>query len=392
MTIKPALRISSLSAYAFAAVEEQVNKLRDQGIDPIDFGVGDPTDPTPELIRRACAKGLDDHATSGYPSYIGGLEYRTAVAEWTARRFDVALDPQTEICASIGSKEAVFNLANGFVDPGDLVLVTSPGYPPATRGTLFAGGEVHVLPLTPENQFLPDLDAIPAEIAARAKMLWINYPNNPTGKVAPPAFFEKAVAFCREHDILLASDEAYTEIYFGETPPSALQFGREGVLVFQSLSKRSSMTGYRIGWVAGDEALVSVFKKVKTNIDSGTPTFIQQAAIAALADEQHVVEARGRYQAKRDLMVRALADAGLPECRPDATLYIWQRTPEGMTSTDLALRLLDPSVAVVATPGEWISAPGPDGKNPGEGFVRFALVPNIEDCQRAAERIAAALS
>ncbi len=392
MAIQPAQRIASLSEYAFAAVDAKVTELKEKGIAPIDFGVGDPIDPTPELVRRACQQAVDQRATSGYPSYIGAPEYRQAVSEWNAKRFDVSLDPATEICATVGSKEAVFNVAQGVVDPGDLVLVTSPGYPPATRGTLFAGGEVHVLALTPANNFLPELDRIPTEVAQRAKMLWINYPNNPTGRVAPDSFLEQAVAFCREHDILLASDEAYTEIYFDKQPSSVLQFGREGILVFQSLSKRSSMTGYRIGWVAGDEELVSVFKKVKTNIDSGTPTFIQDAAIAALSDETHVAEARDRYRAKGDLMVKALTEAGLPECRPEGTLYLWQRTPEGMTSTDLALRLLDPAVAVVATPGEWISVPGADGVNPGEGFIRFALVPDIEDCRLAAERIAAVLS
>ena len=268
-----------------------------------------------------------------------------------------------------------------------MVLGPNPGYPPYSRGTRFAEGEYVPYPLLPERGFLPDLAAIPEAVAERAKILWICYPNSPTGAVAPPAFFEEAVRWCRERDIVLASDEAYSEIYFTAEPPhSALESGREGVIAIFSLSKRSAMTGWRVGWVAGDERVVSIFRKVKTNIDSGTPTFVQDAAAAALADEDHVAGFREEYRGKRDLIVRAFSDLGLPDCTPASTLYVWQRVPAGTTSVQFAKRLLDPEVAIVVTPGSWISQEV-DGSKPGEGYVRLALVPTLEECERAAERI-----
>jgi LL-diaminopimelate aminotransferase len=388
MEIVASKRVRSIGGYAFAEVEKEVEKLRAQGISPTDFGVGDPTDPTPEVVRRACQAAVDVHAASGYPSYVGAPEYREAVAAWTRRRFGVALDPRSEITSTIGSKEGVFHFAEGFVDPGDVVLCPNPGYPPYYRGTLFAEGEPWPFPVRAEDDFLPDLEEVPADVVRRAKALWINYPNSPTGKVAPPEYLERCVAFARRHGLILCSDEAYTEIYFtDEAPRTALEFGREGVLVFQSLSKRSMMTGYRVGWVAGDERIVSVFKKVKTNIDSGTPSFVQDAAIAALADESHVAAMREEYRRRRDALAEGLAAAGLPRCVPEGTIYLWQRVPEGMTSAEFARRLLAPEVAVVCTPGSWISQKGADGSNPGEGYVRFALVPSLEATRAAAARI-----
>ena len=384
-------RIATLPNYAFAEVDAAVTTLREQGIEPIDFGVGDPSDPTPAFIRRACQEGVDRHAASGYPSYVGSPAFREAVANWTQRRFGVELDPATEIASSVGSKEAIFNAAEAFVDPNDVVLCPTPGYPPYQRGTLFAEGQAVHIPLREQDGFLPDLDAIPSAICARAKLLWINYPNSPTGRVATLAELQSMVNWARKHNIIVCSDEAYSEIYFTDTPPpTALQCGKDGVLVFQSLSKRSMMTGYRIGWVAGDPALVGAFKQLKTNIDSGTPWFVQDAAVAALGDETHVAEARDLYRTRRDLMVEALAAAGLPPVRCEGTFYLWQRIPEHLgTGLDFAKQLLAPEVAVVCTPGAWISTPLPDGSNPGESYVRFALVASLEDTQRAAERIAA---
>jgi len=380
-------RVRSIGGYAFAEVDSEVARLKAAGISPIDFGVGDPTVATPEPIRRACQEGVDARASSGYPSYVGSLEYREAVAAWMKRRFGVSLDPATQICSTIGAKEAVFHFAEGFVDPGDVVLAPSPGYPPYSRGTLFAEGRTFFYPLLQANGFLPDFSRIPEDVARAAKILWVNYPHNPTGACAPAALYEEAIRFCRRHDLILASDEAYSEIYYGEPPPSALQFGTEGVVVFQSLSKRSAMTGYRVGFVAGDPKIIDVFKKVKTNIDSGTPTFIQDAAIAALSDEGHVARMREEYREKRDLLVEALVDAGLERCAPAGTLYVWQRVPEGMTSVEFAKRLLAPEVAIVTTPGAWVGDPCEGGLNPGESYVRFALVPSLEDTRRAAERI-----
>lgn len=386
MKIQPSRRLSELTGYAFAEIDKKVVELTSRGITVIDFGVGDPTEPTPEVVRQAIKRGVDARATSGYPSYVGAAEFRAAIAAWTERRFNVALDPEREICASIGAKEAVFHFPEAFIDPGDVVLVPNPGYPPYARGTRFAEGQVHYLNLLPGNGFLPDLDAIPSDVLKKAKLLWINYPNNPTGAVAPRSFYEKVVAFGRKHGIVVASDEAYTENFYAAPPPSVLEFAREGVVAFQSLSKRSCMTGYRVGWVAGDRAIVAAFKKLKTNIDSGTPTFIQDAAIAALADERDIEQLRALYRKKRDLICDAFVAAGLPECRPEATLYVWQQVPKGYTSLSFAEKLLDPVIAAVVTPGSWISEATPAG-NPGEGFVRLALVPTVEQCAQVAERI-----
>jgi LL-diaminopimelate aminotransferase len=388
MDIVPSQRVRSLGAYAFAEVDEQVAKLRARGIKPIDFGVGDPTIPTPRLVRDATKRGVEKHKTSGYPSYVGMPEYRRAIAEWTRRRFGVVLDPEREITSTIGAKEAVFNFAEAFVDPGDLVIVPTPGYPPYTRGTLFAEGKVYYAPLLPENGFLIDLDAIPEGVARAARVMWINYPNSPSGAVAPREFLEAVVAFGRRYNVIIASDEAYSEIYYTDEPPlSILQVAREGVVVFQSLSKRSAMTGYRVGWVTGDERIVSAFKKVKTNIDSGTPNFIQEGAIAALSDEKHVQRSRAQYARKRDILADALVASGLKDCRPASTIYLWQEAPEGHLGVDFATRLLEPEIAVVTTPGAWISDSTESGLNPGERFVRFALVPSLEDTLSAAERI-----
>jgi len=391
MQIVPSQRVQSIGAYAFAEVDRQVEKLRAAGIKPIDFGVGDPTVPPPPIVRRATKAGVEKHKTAGYPSYIGMKEYREAVAAWTERRFGVRLDPAREVAATIGAKEAVFNFAEGFVNPGDLVIVPTPGYPPYTRGTLFAEGKVHYVPVLPENDFLMDLDAIPKDVAKAAKIMWVNYPNSPSGAVATREFMGRVVEFGHRHDIIIASDEAYSEIYFTDEPPmSMLEVDREGVIVFQSLSKRSAMTGYRIGWAAGDARIVDVFKKVKTNIDSGTPNFIQEGAIAALSDEKHVAKSRAEYRRKRDILADALVASGLADCRPAATIYQWQRVPDGCTSVEFATALLDPKIAVVTTPGAWLGNETADGRNSGEGFVRFALVPSIEDTKRAAARIAAA--
>jgi LL-diaminopimelate aminotransferase len=389
MRNRAAKRLAAIGAYAFEEVDKKVEELKSRGIRPIDFGVGDPTSPTPMFVRRAAAEALEARRSSGYPSYIGSLQFRQAIAAWAERRYGVRLDPASEISSTIGSKEAVFNFHEGVVDPGDVVLCPSPGYPPYTRGALFAEGQPHQLPLRAENGFRVDFASIPEEVARRAKVLWLNYPNSPSGAMADEAFYREALAFARPHDIIVASDEAYSEIYFDSPPISCLNVAKEGVLVFQSLSKRSAMTGYRIGWVMGDPELVGIFRKTKTNIDSGTPTFLQDAAAAALGDEGHVEGFRREYRTKRDLLCAALVEAGLPDCTPPSTLYVWQRVPKGMSSVQFATFLLDEKLAIVTTPGSWIAEPTASGENPGEGYVRFALVPSIEDTRRAAERLAA---
>ncbi len=383
-------RLASLGGYAFDEVGQRVEALREKGIEPVDFGVGDPTVPTPDVVRERVKTAVDERAAYGYPAYQGDPAYRAACGAWMHRRFGIDVDPQGAICATIGSKEAVFNVHEALLDPGDVILVPSPGYPPYKRGAHFAEATPWFYPLDREHGFLPDLDAIPAGVLDRAKAIWVCYPNSPTGAVADLAFYERLLAKADEHGWLVLSDEAYSEIYFtSEPPPSILQARQQGVLAFFSMSKRSAMTGWRIGWVAGDPTLVGLFRKLKTNIDSGTPTFIQDAAIAGLEDESHVEAFRASYREKRDVLVGALRSAGLVACTPDATLYVWQKAPEGMSGIDLAGRFLEPDVAAVTTPGEWISDVTADGRNPGAGYVRFALVPPLEDVRRTADRIAA---
>jgi LL-diaminopimelate aminotransferase len=375
-------KLASIGGYAFAEVDREVERLRKEGRDIIDFGVGDPTEPTPEFIREACKAGIEQRKSSGYPSYIGDITYRKAVAEWNTRRFGIVLDPEKELCSNIGSKEAVFNFPQAFIEPGDVVLVPNPGYPPYSRGTLFAGGITHYLNLTADNDFFLDLGNIPREILKRSRILWLNYPNSPTGKIATKHFLKEAVDFCHDNDIILASDEAYSEIYFKEKPISALNIAREGIVVINSLSKRSAMTGYRVGWIAGDERLIGMLKKLKTNVDSGTATFIQDAAAAALSDEAHVDAFRESYRQKMDVMIKAFKNAGLPDCTPEATIYIWQKS--GLSSLEFAKRLLQEGIAT--TPGSLFSE-DVGGVNPGEGYVRLALVPSLDKCREAAEKI-----
>lgn len=386
MQIKPAIRVEAIGGYAFADVDKIVESLKEEGIEPIDFGVGDPTLPTPKLIRDACKEGIEKRKSSGYPSYTGEKDYRETIAWWSKKRFGIELDPDTEIMSTIGSKEAIFNFPEAFINPGEYVLTPNPGYPPWSRGTHFAEGKTYYLNLLPENNFLPDLDSIPGEILKKSRILWINYPNNPTTAFPTEEFYKKVLEFGEEHNIIIASDESYTENYY-ETPPlSILQLKKEGVVVFQSLSKRSNMTCYRVGWVAGDKRILDVYKKVKPNIDSGTATFIQDAAIAALKDESHVEELRKDYRKKRDLIVDTLTSIGLEECKPQGTIYIWQKVPKGYSSLEFAKKLLDREVAIVTTPGSWLSEEA-HGVNPGEGYIRFALVPPMEKVEEAAERL-----
>ncbi len=386
MNIQISQKLAGISNYAFAEVDNKVAKLKAVGITPIDFGVGDPKEATPEVVREAIKKAVDARKSSGYPSYNGSDEYRQEVAKWNKKRFGINLDYQKEITSSIGAKEAVFNFPQALLNPGDYVISPNPGYPPYEKGTLFAGGRTYFVPLLKENNFLMALSSIPKDIVKKTKILWINYPNNPTGAVAAGEFFKEVIDFGHDNDIIVASDECYSEIYFDKKPHSILEYSKEGVVVFQSLSKRSAMTGYRIGWVAGDENIIFAFKKLKPNIDSGTPTFIQDAAIAALRDESHVQNMRNDYKKKRDIMIDAFTSAGLEDCTPDATLYIWQKAPENMNSVEFAKRLLNKDIAVVVTPGAWISTKF-NGLNPGYDYVRFALVPGIKEANEAAKRI-----
>ncbi|MBN1770015.1 MAG: aminotransferase class I/II-fold pyridoxal phosphate-dependent enzyme [Deltaproteobacteria bacterium] len=383
-------RLRALPPYAFAEIDAEVAELRRQHVEVIDFGVGDPTLPTPGPIRRACREGVERYADAGYPAYAGAPFFRRAAADWLRRRHGVELSPDTEVTATIGSKEAVFHLPQALCDPGDAVLVPSPGYPPYAVGARFAGAEAVPYGLFSGNRFLPDLEALERSLPPRARLLWINYPNSPTGACATREDLERIAAFARRHDLLLASDEAYIDLWFGEhAPPTLLAVARERVLCFFSLSKRSAMTGYRVGFAAGDRELVGALRRLKTNLDSGVPTFVQAAAAEALADETHVVQMREEYRAKRDRLCVALEALGLPPARPQGTIYVWQPLPPGLDDREAARRLLRPELAMVATPGSLIARTLPDGRNPGAGHLRFALVPPPHLVDEAARRLAA---
>jgi acetylornithine aminotransferase len=375
MRLSPVL--AGLARYPFVRLDEAKRTAKSRGIELIDFGQGDPREETEPFIREALTAGVAP--TMGYPLAVGLPELRAAIAAWVASRFGVVLDPGREIVPTLGSKEAVFHLAQVVDTTGDrdLVLVTEPGYPVPERGALFAGARVEALPLLEDNGFLPDLDAVPEETWQRAALVWTNYPNNPTGAMAPLALYERLAELARRHDFLLASDEAYSELYFGEAPVSALQLAdRRNVVVLNTLSKRSSMTGYRSGFVAGDSEAIAALKAYRPNVGTAPQEFVQRASVVAWADEDHVARMRARYAAKRDLLVGALREAGLRVAGGDATFFLWVATPADETSEAFAAELLEDGIVVA--PGSYFGAAG-------EGYVRLALVPTLEECERAAE-------
>lgn len=386
MEIKYSDRISKASAYAFAEIDKKATQLKEQGIDVIDFGVGDPKSPTPESVINGLSKYGEKRKTSGYPSYIGCMDYREACAKHMVENFGVTLDPKTEISSTIGSKEAIFNFPMGFINPGDIVICPTPGYPVYKTGTEFIGGVPYLVPILEENNYLIDFKKIPEEIAKKAKIIWTNYPNSPTGAVAPLKWLKEFCDWAEKYNIIIAADEGcYIDLYFGEKPHSILEVKKEGIITFYSLSKRSNMTGYRVGFVAGDERIISGFRKVKTNIDSGTPTFIQDVASTALLNRSHTESMRKEYEVKRNILIPALESLGLEKTTSISTFYIWQKTPKHMSDVEFAHKLIDGGIVV--TPGSMISDATEDGINPGEGFVRFALVPTIEEVKKAADII-----
>ncbi|HAQ02536.1 hypothetical protein A2467_02770 [Candidatus Nomurabacteria bacterium RIFOXYC2_FULL_36_8] len=388
MEITGSDKLNKIGGYAFDEVNKIVAKLKEEGVTPIDFGVGDPSAPTPEFVRNAVKEALGTYSKAGYPSYVGQKEYRQAVSKWMEKRFGIEINSETEICSTIGSKEAVFHFPQAFINDGDIVILPNPGYPPMKTGTIFAGGIPYFVSLKEENNFLLDYKSIPENIAEKAKIIWINYPNSPTGVCANREYYEGLINWAHKHDIIIAADEGcYIDIYFEEKPISILEVAREGVITFYSLSKRNNMTGYRVGWVAGDERIVEKFKKLKTNIDSGTADFIQAGAISALEDETHAKEMRNEYKEKREVMLEAFKQVGWTDCKSEATFYLWLKTPKGLKSVEFAKQLLSKEVAVVVTPGAWISDVDKDGFNPGENYVRFALVPPLLKVKEAVERI-----
>jgi len=370
--------LEQLGTYPFVRLEQAKREAASRGLEVLDFGVGDPREVAPPAVREALAASLAQ--PSGYPLAHGLPEWRAAVAAWCDRRFGVTLDPDKELIPTLGSKEAIFSLAPVLVTRGgerDTVVVTDPGYPVPERGALVAGARLLRLPLLEANAFLPDLDAIDETDWARIALFWVNYPNNPTGATAPPAFFEQLGELARRHGFVLASDEAYTELWFDEPPHSALELSERGnLLVFNSLSKRSSMTSYRSGFVARDPALTEALRAFRPNAGTARQEFVQRAAIAAWGDEEHVEAARDRYREKRELFLGLLARKRLEVVGSRATMYLWIRVPEGAGSERFATRLLEHGVVV--SPGAYFGEAG-------EGYFRIALVPPLETCRRAAQ-------
>jgi succinyldiaminopimelate transaminase len=377
MRLSPVL--SGLATYPFVRLDEAKAAALARGAEVIDFGAGEPREETPPFIRRAVAEAIEVEPVSAYPKAEGLPELRAAIAGWVGRRFGAPLDPDTEVVPTLGSKEAIFHLAQVVGGPGARVATTTPGYPVPSRGALFAGADVVELRLEPDRGWLPDLDAVDWDGVA---ILWLNSPNNPTAVAAPLGFYERAAALARRHGFVLACDEAYSELWFaGDPPASALQVAdRTNVVVFNTLSKRSSMPGYRSGFAAGDAELIAALKRFRPNVGTAPPTFVQRAAVTAWGDEEHVAETRARYAAKRDVVLPALRAAGLEPAGGDASFFLWLRVPNSDDAEAFALRLLDDLGLVVA--------PGPFFGPGGEGHVRAALVPTLDECRRAAELLA----
>jgi LL-diaminopimelate aminotransferase len=378
-------RLKALPPYLFKEIDRKKAEVKTRGVDIIDLGVGDPDLPTPGHIVEAMKKAVEVPGNHRYPSYSGMEGFREAAADWYRERFGVSLDPLKEVLSLIGSKEGIAHFPLAFINPGDTVLVPSPAYPVYHIGTLFAGGRSYVMPLEERNSFLPDLEAVPGDVAQRAKVLFINYPNNPTAAVADADFFERVVAFAKKHNIVVCHDAAYSEMAFdGFRPMSFLEVkgARDVAIEFHSLSKTYNMTGWRIGFAVGNAHAIDALGAVKSNIDSGVFQAVQEAGIAALRGDQSCVKEMCKiYQARRDIMADGLKDAGYDLIRPKATFYLWVKAPEGYTSAGIATRLLE-SAGVVVTPGNGFGAPG-------EGYFRIALTQKEERLREAIERIKA---
>jgi len=386
--MEEARTIKSLPPYLFARIEAKIAEAKAQGRDVISLGIGDPDRPTPPHIIARLMEEAQNPANHQYPTSVGLLEYREAVAEWYEKRFGVKLDPRREVVSLLGSKEGIAHISFCYLNPGDLSLVPDPGYPVYEIGSLLANGRVYYMPLKEENGFLPDLKAIPEEVAREAKIMFLNYPNNPTGAMAPRRFFEEVVEFARRYDILVCHDAAYSEIYFdpGNRPLSFLEVeGAKDVgIEFHSVSKTYNMTGWRIGWAAGNARAIETLGRFKSNVDSGVFQAIQYAAIAALRGPQDCVEEmRQVYRERRDVVLEGLRKMGWKIEGPPATIYFWAPVPRGFNSSEFAELVLE-KADVVITPGIGYGKAG-------DGYFRIALTQEKERIKEALERMAASL-
>jgi len=378
-----ATRLGKLPAYLFVDINRKIEEKRARGEDIVSFAIGDPDLPTPSHIIEHLCRAAHDPTNHRYPETNGLPELRQAIAEWYKRRFGVALNSEKEVLPLIGSKEGIGHVTLCFVEPGDIALVTDPGYPVYSMSTLIAGGEPYFMPLTEENDFLPDFNAIPAEVLVKAKLMWLNYPNNPTGATTNLDFFEKAIDFAKAHNLAICHDAPYTEVYFDDQkPPSLLEVpgAKEVAIEFHSLSKTYHMTGWRIGMAVGNAETIDALFRVKSNLDSGIPQAIQYAAIEALRGSQECVsEHNAVLQRRRDKLTKVLREIGLTTRMPKATFYVWARVPSGYTSVDFTSKLLD-EAGIAVTPGIGYGREG-------EGYIRLSLTLPDDRLDKAIDRL-----
>lgn len=376
-------RVKNLPPYLFAAIDKMKAEARERGVDLIDLSIGDPDIPTLPDIVESLKRAVENPVNHRYPSYDGMPTYKKAVAEWYKRRFNVDLDPFEEVLSLIGSKEGIGHIPLAFVNPGDIVLVPSPGYPVYHIGTLFAGGESYIMPLYEQNGFLPDLSMIPEEVYRKAKLMFINYPNNPTSAIAGRGFFERVVEIARTYNIIVCHDAAYSEIYYDDQKPMSfleVDGAKDVGIEFHSLSKTYNMTGWRIGFAVGNGDVISGLGKIKTNLDSGVFQAIQEAGITALnTGDDKLKPIRDTYQERRDVLYEGLKGLGLSVIKPQATFYLWAKVPEGYDSSGFVVHLLE-RAGIMITPGVGFGSPG-------EGYVRFALTVGVDRIREAIERI-----
>lgn len=381
--IHPAERLRSLPPYVFARLDELKARAREQGLDLIDLGMGNPDGPTPQPVVESAIAALQNPANHGYPPFEGTASFRRAITQWYHRRYGVSLDPNSEALPLLGSKEGLTHLALAYINPGDIVLVPTPAYPAHFRGPAIAGGVVHSMILKPENDWLIDLAAIPDEVARKAKVLYFNYPSNPTGATAPREFFEEIVAFARRHDILLVHDQAYAELAFdGYKPTSLLEIpgAKEIGVEFHTMSKTYNMAGWRVGFVVGNRHIIQGLRTLKTNLDYGIFAALQAAAETALQLPDHYLkEVQERYRTRRDFLINGFAELGWTVPKTKATMYLWVPCPVGMGSTDFALDVLQ-KTGVVFTPGNAFGVAG-------EGYVRVSLIAECDRLQEALNRL-----
>ena len=383
MPFELAQRIKTLPPYLFAELDRRKQEKIDQGVDVIDLGVGDPDLPTPAPVIEALKEAAENPENHKYPSYVGMKAFREAVSGWYRRRFGIDLDPDREVITLIGSKEGIAHFPLAFVEEGDIVICPDPAYPVYSIGAKFAGGEPYFVPLKEENGFLPDLGSIPDEVARKAKIIWINYPNNPTSADASEEFYKDLIKWAKKNEVIIASDNAYSEIYLGDRKPmSILQIdgARDVAIEFHSLSKTYNMTGWRIGMAVGNEDLVKALGKVKTNIDSGQFNAVQYAGITALnMPEEELDKLRAIYRDRRKAVTSALEKIGLSPIKSDTTFYVWTKVPEGYSSTEFVGRLID-EAGIVCTPGKGFGEAG-------EGYFRISLTVPTERLLEAVKRI-----